>query len=291
MLRLTPCVSRLLLGSCLSLTGLVSAAENVSETEVGEPTPYVRHFGFSAHEDSSPYTAADWRRDGAETGDWAQGFNDGRVHVADGALRVTYPSGGVGPRETGAQIALQLPPQREYFASYRLRVGEGFSWGTTSQGGKLPGLGSGRLCSGGMTCDGTNGFTARLMWRGEGQVVLYLYHMDKPHKWGEDLPLIGADGRQVVFTPGRWHTVTERVRINTGDNHDGEVELWVDGARVLLQDGLRFVTDGSGVDRFYFSTFHGGNTAGWAPTHDSTIDFDDIRIGPSYEAVGGAGGE
>ncbi len=243
------------------------------------------HIGFDDHAAGAPFTAADWTRAGATVNDWAQGFDQGRAFVDDGALRIHYPAGGVGPRETGAQIALRLESRREYFASYRLRIDEGFSWGTRHRGGKLPGLGSGELCSGGMTCDGTNGFTARLMWRDAGEAVLYLYHMDKPQKWGEDMPLIRESGEQVVFAPGRWYQVTERVRINSTDMHDGEAEIWIDGGRVLLVDGLRFVTDGSGVDRFYFSTFHGGNTPDWAPQHDSTIHFDDFKIGLSYEAV------
>ncbi len=262
-----------LAGLCLASTLPLAAASDA------------QHFDFNDHADGTPFTAADWSAAGADVGDWSQGFNDGRVTVDHGALRVRYPAGGVGPGETGAQIALRLPPRAEYFASYRLRIDPGFSWGTGNQGGKLPGLGSGQLCSGGMTCDGTNGFTARLMWRGEGQVVLYLYHMDKPAKWGEDIPLIRPDGTQVTFTPGRWFQVTERVRINSGDAHDGEVELWIDGERVLWEDGLRFVTNGDGVDTFYFSTFHGGNTPDWAPTHDSTIHFDDFKIGPTRASV------
>jgi len=72
--------------------------------------------------------------------------------------------------------------------------------------------------------------------------------------------------------------VDERVKINTGNNNDGEVQLWIDGEEALLTTGIRFVNDGSLVDTLYFSTFHGGADASWAPSVDCYIWFDDIRI-------------
>ena len=52
--------------------------------------------------------------------------------------------------------------------------------------------------------------------------MLYLYHMDKPGKYGEDHSLVYPSGEDVVFTPGRWFRIVERVKVNSGDNRDGE---------------------------------------------------------------------
>ena len=65
---------------------------------------------------------------------------------------------------------------------------------------------------------------------------------------------------------------------NTDNNKDGEVQIWINGEEVLYLTGIRFVNDGSLVDTFYFSTFHGGNNISWAPRVDSYIWYDDLSI-------------
>ena len=62
------------------------------------------------------------------------------------------------------------------------------------------------------------------------------------------------------------------------DNNNGEVQLWINGEEALLRTDIRFVNDGSLVDTFYFSTFHGGNDSNWAPSVDCYIWYDDLRI-------------
>lgn len=202
------------------------------------------------------------------------------------SMRITYPKDTFGPEGTGCQVRLMFDRIDEAFASYRLRFSENFSWGTTSYGGKLPGLAGGDCCSGGATCDGTNGFSARLMWRAGGKISLYLYHMDKPSEYGEYVELIYPDGSPVVFERGKWYHVAERVRNNSaGDVYDGEVEIWIDGKPVLLMTGLRFTANDDKVDCLYISTFHGGDDNTWCPTETCYSWLDDIRIGTTYEDV------
>lgn len=202
------------------------------------------------------------------------------------SMRITYPKDTFGPEGTGCQVRLMFDRLDEAFASYRLRFSENFSWGTTSYGGKLPGLAGGDCCSGGAVCDGTNGFSARLMWRAGGKASLYLYHMDKPSEYGEYVELIYPNGSPVVFERGRWYHIAERVRNNSSaDTYDGEVEIWVDGQPVLLMTGLRFTANEDKVDCLYISTFHGGDDNTWCPTETCYSWLDDIRIGTTYEDV------
>lgn len=202
------------------------------------------------------------------------------------SVRITYPKNEYGPEGTGCQVQLKFESRNEAYASYCLRFSENFSWGTTSYGGKLPGLSGGKSCSGGDNCDGTNGFSARLMWRTGGKAVLYLYHMDKPDKYGEDHDLVYPNGNPVVFERGKWYHVAERVKINKdGSTYDGEVEVWIDGHQVLLRKGLRFTSNGDKVDDLYISTFHGGADETWCPTDTCYTWIDDIRIGTTYEDV------
>lgn len=200
------------------------------------------------------------------------------AHTGRQSLRITFPAGSVGPSEGGHQAAIRLEPAAEYTLSYWVRFDPDFSWGGAHEGGKLPGLAQGELCSGGRVCDGGNGFTARYMWRAGGAAVLYLYHMDKPGEWGEDFALTTPSGDPYVFPRGEWIRLVQHVKINSTGNADGEVQVWVNGREALSLDGLRFVTDGSGIDTFYVSTFHGGNTADWGPAHDSYLWLDDIEI-------------
>ena len=154
--------------------------------------------------------------------------------------------------------------------------------GSGNSGGKLPGLGardeSGDLCSGGKTCTGNNGFSSRYMWRDKGKAVLYLYHMDKPGKWGEDFDLVGEDGRKKFFKPGKWHNLIQRVKINDGKQANGEIDIWMDGEKVLSINKLKFVTNNQGIDSLYFSTFHGGNTNKWLPARKVYSYWDDFVV-------------
>lgn len=236
---------------------------------------------FESAIQGSPYLLQNWGKDGFAAS-WEDGFDTrsmiDQTHAVSGknSLRITFPKDSVGPSGNGAQASIILPEKNEYYLSYWLRFSDNFSF---QLGGKLPGLAAGGLCSGGQVCDGTNGFTARFMWRRGGKIVLYLYHMDKKGPWGDDIPLVYPSGEDVAFEQGKWYRITERVRINSANtNPDGEVEVWVNGIQVLLHKGIRFTSNGEGVNRFYFSTFHGGNTPEWGPEETCHLNVDDIFI-------------
>lgn len=246
---------------------------------------------FEKEEAGTPYTKSVWESEGFTIG-WHSGM-DVRTAVDDTvsysgrkSLRFLYPKGCYGNSNTGAQATLKFQPQDEAYMSYWIRFSEDFSFGTTQEGGKLPGLSSGADCSGMKKSDGTNGFTARFMWREGGILTLLLYEMDMVTVGGDDYVLKHPNGMNIYVEKGKWMHIAQRVKINTdGNTKDGEVEVWVNGNRALFLDGLRFTSNGDKVDKLYISTFHGGGSTDWAPTHDSYIWFDDIRIGTAYEDV------
>lgn len=219
---------------------------------------------------------------------WSDGFASkdapGRFAIVDSpghgrALRVLYPRGGVGPRQTGGQWMAELPPRESYLLEYRLRFSEDFDW---VQGGKLPGLGGGTAPTGGYF--DPDGFTSRYMWRADGRLVVYLY-------WAGQESAARATGRQygvdlecgVMMQRGRDYVLRQRVTLNTPGRADGILEVWVDGESVLRRDDLLF-RNAPGktwqIDRFFFSTFHGGADPSWAPSRDCTVEFDDFRVAP-----------
>ena len=243
-LNLSICVAILLCCFCAFLT----RAQIIDQTS------------FEGFSDEFEFVTSAWTAEGFTPG-WGsgQGFEQSRVFVdneyaAEGnkSLRVRFPAGNSGPGAGGAQLPLRFPSSNQKFISYWLRFSDNFDWGGRLEGGKLPGLAGGDNCSGGGACTGTNGFTARLMWRPGGKAVLYLYHMDKPGDFGQDIDLKNIDGTNLFFQKGQWVHIAERVKINSvssgNANADGEVEVWVNGERALLATGLRFRSNNDRVD-------------------------------------------
>lgn len=252
----------------------------------------IMHTGFEHQEAGTPMTRDLWQAEGFQPASWDNGLQK-RTKIDDSianqgihSLRIMYPKDEFGTTNTGCQISLLFPSHDEMYASYSLRFSENFSWGTTNYGGKLPGLAGGENCSGGRNCDGTNGWSARFMWRSGGKLILYLYDMLKPDTYGLDIQLTYPDGTPVIAERGKWYHITERVKMNSApDKADGEVQAWVNGEEVLLLTGRQFTTCDVKIDNFYISTFHGGDDEGWCPTDTCYTYLDDILIGTSYEDV------
>lgn len=201
------------------------------------------------------------------------------------SLRVEYPAGGIGPKETGAQFPIVFSDMpgisQEYFDElylrYYVKFEEGFDF---VKGGKLPGLmggGDSWNRSGGNQPDGTNGWTLRFMWRTGGRIVVYAYVPKSKNgkygseTWGQDLDC------DVIAEPGKWHCIEQYVNIGTPNKDDGKLKVWIDGIERLDISDIRFWNEENNHGRIggiYFSTFHGGNTRDWAPVNTSYAQFD-----------------
>src|SRR5690606_27041684 len=147
-----------------------------------------------------------------------------------------YPQGTWGSGTNGAQWQVGFGRSyQELWLRYRVRFGNGFD---PVRGGKLPGLIGGEANTGGRPSTGTDGWSARMMWRRDLDVVQYVYHADQPTQYGEDFPWnIGGQRR---FVPGTWHTIEHRVVMNTPGENDGIIQGWLDGELALDVRTLRF---------------------------------------------------
>lgn len=196
--------------------------------------------------------------------------SDNRLRVygtSDRHLRATYPAGGVATSTSGGQFKAKLDPGTEYTLEYKVKFDPDFQW---VKGGKLPGLCGGDCNTGGSQPDG-NGFSSRFMWRSNGELVVYLYHMDQAGIFGEDI------STGVWMAKDQWVTIKQRVKLNTGNNANGQLQVWVNGLQKINRNNVRYMTNGSKrIDTFYFSTFHGGNDPSWAPSSTVYARFDDI---------------
>jgi hypothetical protein len=259
-----------LLGTCLTLVFIASTAR-CEEIRLPLPGP------------AGLYTVERWKRDwpGCE---WQDGIKEGNLSVVerDGTfrLRVDYQVGEIGPEKNGAGWRFPIARRETAELSYTVRFGKDFDW---VKGGKLPGFcGGPENVSGGRPADGTNGFSARLMWRKEGRGEAYLYHKNQPERYGD----------QIAFPEDfRFPTETDiRVRMRVTMNDPGKkngaiivsIRLGDVEERELVKRGdleWRSV-DAFGIDSLYFETFHGGSDKSWAPSRPSFAEFGDFLIKP-----------
>ena len=243
--------------------------------------------GFEGHSHGTTYDytaqAQDWDVAWSTQLEERGSISNYESHSGNNSLEIAYPS----DEQSNVGAKWQVPEQQEYYLSYWVKFEANFDFdGDKLSGGKLPGLGSGDLASGGNKPDGNNGFTSRYMWREGGQAVLYLYHMDQEGIYGDDLLLQGSDGEEKFFQPGQWHNLVQRVKVNDGSEANGEIDVWMDNQQVLDVDNLRFVTNGQGVDTTYFSSFHGGYGSEWWPEQQSYAYFDDFVVSTNAADVG-----
>ena len=198
-------------------------------------------------------------------------------------LRVTYPIGSIdsgsvatlGTPLGGAQAAIPFATGATSATTtlqYYIRPQPGFQ---PALGGKLPGLygGDQSVASGGHDPDGTNGWTARLMWRPGNSGEVYAY-------------LAGTDGYGTqlgcgnwTWQPGKWTEVQEAVNLNTPSASDGYIRIYINGVLVLDATGLKFRTVSSlKTSGVYFSTFFGGSDKTWASPQTQHTDFAGFAI-------------
>lgn len=228
-----------------------------------------------------PYTVERWKRDwpGCE---WQDGVEEGNLSVVERGgrfrLRVDYRPGKIGPEENGAGWRFPMGRRETAELSYTVRFGEGFEW---VKGGKLPGLcGGPENVSGGRPADGTNGFSARLMWRRDGRGEAYLYHQDQPDRYGDQVPF-PPDFR---FATGIDLRIRLRVSMNEPGERNGSIRVWIrageDAEReVVRREDLRWRSvDSFGIDSLYFETFHGGSDRSWTPSKPCHAEFGDFVV-------------
>lgn len=207
------------------------------------------------------------------------------------ALRATYAGFEEGSRRI--VVAYPLPkPGDEFTLNYDVLFEDGFQF---TRGGKLHGLGPTRPLSGGDPVR-PDGWSARVVFRPQGEVQTYSYHQDMQGKFGEG----GVRLQPFRFEIGRYYAVSLQVRVNTpAASSNGFVRLYLDGRLVEERENLRFRSqdgDSTRISRFLFSTFHGGSTPAFAPRNAAggftTVYacFDNIAVYPGRRIRSKPGG-
>ena len=217
--------------------------------------------------------------------------------VRDGqrrVLEVLHPKG-CRTQECGMQAKASLPGKLETATlKFGVRFGDGFDW---VKGGKLPGMCGATCPTGGEKATGTNGFSARHMWRSGNKLcqgatlTSYVYHTQKLKRTGDQLAFESpALGGCLKLRAGKWYTIWSLVRMNTADatgrnyKADGVLQTWVEGPgfpATLVVDRADMVwrhRNDVRIDTFYLSNFFGGGSDEWCARKDETIQFDGFAV-------------
>ncbi|MCU0429030.1 MAG: hypothetical protein MUF42_03585, partial [Cytophagaceae bacterium] len=198
-----------------------------------------------------------------------RGFDgDGKSFLANttagnGTLRANYPANIAGGTNSGFLFDKMFEPTEEAVMEYRVMFeGTGprneFVW---AAGGKLPGLGGTALNPGmipvGCTTDRNsieNGFSARLMWRRNGELVVYTYFPDRTSSCGVDYLFFTA-------RPNVWYTIRQHIKLNTPGQRNGILEMFVDGRQVMNKRDVLYRNAGKSnvfINDAIFHTYRGG---------------------------------
>ena len=230
---------------------------------------------------------APWRIGGFLFGQSNYAFVDdkGGVPKLRRFLRVKFPKDSWSPVNTkraglpvgglGFFANCGIAPREQLHLRYYVRFATDINY---VKGGKLPGLYGGAGNRGGEKPNGSDGFSARLMWRSNGDGEVYAYLPTNDSQWGTSL------GRgSWRFKAGTWTLVEEQVVLNVPGHANGSIKLWIDEKLVIDQAGLRFRdVQELKIDGILFSTFFGGNDASWATPITTHIDFARFALSEKY---------
>jgi len=212
---------------------------------------------------------------------WFYGFNENRVHIINddealegNSMSIIYPQGKIGGRG-GVTIYMDFPQSyEELYLSFWIKFKSDFDF---VKGGKVPGLAGGEGNTGGSKPDGTDGWSARIMWGRDGAVRQYVYHPDQPGEYGEGMRW--DLGGQRYFIPGKWHHCETRIVMNSPGDHNGIIQSWFNDSLALDRRDIRFRdVDTFGIETLQMENFFGGNSSDWQPVKDETAYFDNFII-------------
>lgn len=175
------------------------------------------------------------------------------------ALQVNYIGSKIGSERVLGDFLFKKP-LNEATLSFYVKFEEDFDF---VKGGKMHGLAPVRQVSGGNEMR-PDGWSARMLFGGTGKLAAYLYHQNKKTPYGE-----AYWSAEPVLTPGKFNLVEFYLKMNTpASASNGSVEIWVDNKKIIQVNDLQFrgvEGDSTLINKFLFSTFHGGHTPEYAP--------------------------
>jgi hypothetical protein len=184
----------------------------------------------------------------------------GEGNGGSNGLLATYTGYDRGSQRIVRRIPLP-DPGLEFSLNYDVKFDADFQF---VRGGKLLGLGPVKHVTGGRPII-PEGWSARVTFtQGEG-AKLYTYHQDMKGQYGDR----GAIKAPFRFDRERFYAVSLHVRVNDPpEASNGFSRLYIDGQLIEQHENLRLRAAGGDdtlINRFMFSSFHGGHRPHNAP--------------------------
>ncbi|GJJ06079.1 hypothetical protein Clacol_000268 [Clathrus columnatus] len=208
-------------------------------------------------------------------------INNSTSSSSSPVLQVTYPEGSFEDSDGGIQFYSlfngSLPSPQSMLLSYELAFDQGFQW---VKGGKLPGLRGGKDtdgCEGGNLPNGTDCWSARLMWRTGGQAEIYTYIPTSDNLCSDAEVICNSDfgtslnRGAVSYASGEWMQVALFVQLNSRGN-------LANGNMALFAFIINYTTESKSSLIDANRTFFGGNDPSWATPLTQNTYFRQFRL-------------
>ena len=206
--------------------------------------------------------------------EWQEGSTNSRL-LDDGSIEIEFPGQIYGPNFSGFNWSSLLTPRDQYSISYEVKFSDKFDF---VKGGKLPGLCGGKGKSG-EKATGADYFSARIMWRKNGKLVSYVYHLDQKDGFGDDFEWKENVDAEINFIPGKWHKISFTVTLNNSSKSDGSIIGKFDDRIGIQKNNIRFRTsDLLKINHLCFNTFYGGSDESWAPNEKQLIWIRNLKV-------------
>jgi len=186
-------------------------------------------------------------------------------------LRFEMPVDQLGSANTGGIIKAKIVPKNEYTLEYEIRFDNLFPW---SKGGKVAGMSGGKGYTGGegALARTGDGWSVRMMWREDGRIIPYVYHALMDGDYGDTFGLTLG-----YFTYTQPHKVKYYIKLNTGSDQNGILQIWLDDVQIMNKTDLCYRTDNSKIDTCHVAIFAGGSTVDWNMQGSSYIRLSYIK--------------
>lgn len=204
--------------------------------------------------------------------------NDSHIKVNEGTINVSLVPSGQGSERVIKVFEFQSS-HKEVNLSYIIKFDNEFDF---ARGGKLTGLSSYRVVSGGMERKVDSGWSVRVVFGKSGSLGVYYYLHKDIQKFGNFKFF-----ENFKFSNDVEYKIKLRVRINSIGQQNGLICLSVDENESFCIERLEFCSlncDYSYIEKFLFSVFHGGNDSSYSPRDffgnpkAVSVDFREIKI-------------
>lgn len=199
------------------------------------------------------------------------------------AIKVKYVGSEEGSERVKAKFALS-DQVKHATLSYDVMFDHEFQWVLS---GKLHGLGPEMPITGGATRK-PHRWSARVTFKEKGRVATYVYGQSVERQYG-----CSEVSESPVFRLGEWHQVTLQVSLNDPGKANGIVVLIVDGKEIVRRDDYVLRSVGGAetlIQKFMFSTFHGGHSIKYAPVDGGGKPTDVYAYFDNFKVEQGAAG-